>query len=38
LKPIFPILFHRYLASCWSSIGHWYRYSKICLSIFLPIF
>jgi len=25
---------HRYLASCRYSIGHRYRYSKICLPIF----
>jgi len=26
-------IFHRYIASCRYSIGHRYRYSKICLPI-----
>jgi len=37
--PIFSKKFHRYLASCRFSIGHryWYRHSKICLPMYLPI-
>jgi len=34
----FQKIFHRYLASCWYSIGHLFRYFKICLPIYLPIF
>jgi len=30
----FPKFFHRYLVNCPYSIGHWYRYSKICWFIF----
>jgi len=39
LKPI-PIfsIFSRYLASCQYFIHHWYRYSQICLPIYLPLF
>jgi len=34
LKPIliFSFFFHRYLTSCWYSIGYRYRYSKILLT------
>jgi len=35
---IFQISLYRYLASCRYSTGHRYRYSKICLRIYLPIF
>jgi len=33
---IFKNKIHRYLASCRYSIGHQFRYSQICLPIFLP--